>query len=143
MYAPAMLAENILKENIRYLGRILGEVIKDNEGEKTFDVIEAIRQSAVKFHREGDIEFTRNLDGLLKNLTNSQTIAVVRAFSYFKHLVNIAEDLYSNHQIRIEENAETPGGIAHSMSSFKKANLDLNEIDAFFKSALISPVLTA
>ncbi|MDP1523664.1 MAG: phosphoenolpyruvate carboxylase [Methylotenera sp.] len=143
MYAPAMLAENILKENIRYLGRILGEVIKDNEGEKTFDVIEAIRQSAVKFHREGDIEFTRNLDGLLKNLTNSQTIAVVRAFSYFKHLVNIAEDLYSNHQIRIEENAEALGGIAHSLSSFKKANLDLNEIDAFFKSALISPVLTA
>ncbi|MDP1765421.1 MAG: phosphoenolpyruvate carboxylase [Methylotenera sp.] len=143
MYAPAMLAENILKENIRYLGRILGEVIKDNEGEKTFDVIEAIRQSAVKFHREGDKEFTRNLDGLLKDLTTSQTIAVVRAFSYFKHLVNIAEDLYSNHQIRIEENAEAPGGIAHSMSSFKKANLDLNEIDAFFKSALISPVLTA
>ena len=52
MNAPLMpTAETTLKENIRYLGRILGEVIKDNEGEKTFDTIEAIRQSAVKFHR--------------------------------------------------------------------------------------------
>lgn len=143
MNAPMTPAETALKENIRYLGRILGEVIKDNEGEKTFEAIEAIRQSAVKFHREGDKEFTHKLDGLLKELTNSQTIAVARAFSYFKHLVNIAEDLYSNYQYRIEENLEAPGSIANSMQSFKKENLDLKQIDDFFKTALISPVLTA
>lgn len=143
MNAPMTPAEIALKENIRYLGRILGEVIKDNEGEKTFEAIEAIRQSAVKFHREGDKEFTHKLDGLLKELTNSQTIAVARAFSYFKHLVNIAEDLYSNYQYRIEENLEAPGSVASSMRSFKNENLDLKQIDAFFKSALVSPVLTA
>jgi phosphoenolpyruvate carboxylase len=143
MNAPMSSAETALKENIRYLGRILGEVIKDNEGEKTFEAIEAIRQSAVKFHREGDKEFTRKLDGLLKELTNSQTIAVARAFSYFKHLVNIAEDLYSNYQYRIEENLEAPGSVANSMRSFKDEKLNLKQIDDFFKTALISPVLTA
>ena len=143
MNAPMTPAETALKENIRYLGRILGEVIKDNEGEKTFEAIEAIRQSAVKFHREGDKDFTHKLDGLLKELTNSQTIAVARAFSYFKHLVNIAEDLYSNYQYRIEENLEAPGSIANSMRSFKDEKLDLKQIDDFFKTALISPVLTA
>jgi len=143
MNAPMTPAETALKENIRYLGRILGEVIKDNEGEKTFETIEAIRQSAVKFHREGDQEFTQKLDGLLKELTNSQTIAVARAFSYFKHLVNIAEDLYSNYQYRMEESVEAPGGVANSMRSFKDEKLELKQIDDFFKSALISPVLTA
>ena len=143
MNAPMTPAETALKENIRYLGRILGEVIKDNEGEKTFETIEAIRQSAVKFHREGDQEFTQKLDGLLKELTNSQTIAVARAFSYFKHLVNIAEDLYSNYQYRMEESVEAPGGVANSMRSFKDEKLELKKIDDFFKSALISPVLTA
>ncbi|NOU24804.1 MAG: phosphoenolpyruvate carboxylase [Methylotenera sp.] len=143
MNAPMTPAESALKENIRYLGRILGEVIKDNEGEKTFEAIEAIRQSAVKFHREGDKEFTHKLDGLLKELSNSQTIAVARAFSYFKHLVNIAEDLYSNYQYRIEENLEAPGSVANSMRSFKDEKLDLKQIDDFFKTALISPVLTA
>ena len=143
MNAPMTPAETALKENIRYLGRILGEVIKDNEGEKTFETIEAIRQSAVKFHREGDQEFTQKLDSLLKELTNSQTIAVARAFSYFKHLVNIAEDLYSNYQYRMEESVEAPGGVANSMRSFKDEKLELKQIDDFFKSALISPVLTA
>jgi phosphoenolpyruvate carboxylase len=143
MNAPMTPAETALKENIRYLGRILGEVIKDNEGEKTFETIEAIRQSAVKFHREGDQEFTQKLDGLLKELTNSQTIAVARAFGYFKHLVNIAEDLYSNYQYRMEESVEAPGGVANSMRSFKDEKLELKKIDDFFKSALISPVLTA
>ena len=57
----------------------MGEVIKDNEGDKTFETIEAIRQAAVKFHREGDENFTFKLDGLLKELSNSQTIAVARA----------------------------------------------------------------
>jgi phosphoenolpyruvate carboxylase len=143
MNAPMTPAETALKENIRYLGRILGEVIKDNEGEITFEAIEAIRQSAVKFHREGDKEFTQKLDRLLKELTNSQTIAVARAFSYFKHLVNIAEDLNSNYQYRIEENLEAPGSVANSIRSFKNEKLDLKQIDDFFKTALISPVLTA
>ncbi len=102
-----MSAEATMKENIRYLGRVLGEVIKDNEGDKTFETIEAIRLAAVKFHRTGDEKFTENLDGLLKDLTTSQTIAVVRAFSYFKHLVNIAEDLNSHHQNRLDENVES------------------------------------
>ena len=143
MNAPMTPAETILKENIRCLGRILGEVIKDNEGEKTFETIEAIRQAAVKFHREGDENFTFKLDGLLKELSNSQTIAVARAFSYFKHLVNIAEDLYSNYQFRLEEGVDAPGGIAHSMRSVKSEQLDFKQIDDFFKTALISPVLTA
>ena len=143
MNAPLTPAETILKDNIRCLGRILGEVIKDNEGEKTFETIEAIRQAAVKFHREGDDNFTFKLDGLLKELSNSQTIAVARAFSYFKHLVNIAEDLYSNYQFRLEEGVEAPGGIAHSMRCVKNEQLDFKQINDFFKTALISPVLTA
>lgn len=136
-------AETTLRENIQYLGRILGEVIKDNEGDKTFETIEAIRQASVKLHRHGDTDFTQHLDALLIDLTASQTIAVVRAFSYFKHLVNIAEDLFSHYQSVVQENVEAPGHIAYSLHSFKNKNIDLKEIEAFFKTALISPVLTA
>lgn len=143
MLVNHMTAESGLKENIRYLGRILGDVIKDNEGDKTFETVEAIRQVATKFHREGDDKFTENLEHLLSGLTTSQTIAVVRAFSYFKHLVNIAEDLYSHHQYRLDESVESPGQIAHSLASLKLENLSLKEVATFFKSSLISPVLTA
>lgn len=143
MLVNHMTSDATLKENIRYLGRILGDVIKDNEGDQTFETVEAIRRAAMKLHRQGDDQFTENLDDLLKNLTMSQTIAVVRAFSYFKHLVNIAEDLYSHYQHRLEEHVESPGQIVHSLASFKRSNMHLEEVEAYFKSALISPVLTA
>jgi phosphoenolpyruvate carboxylase len=132
-----------LRENIRYLGRILGEVIKDKEGQETFETIEAIRQAAVKFHRDGDQNAADTLDSLLKGLDTDQAIAVARAFSYFKHLVNIAEDLASHHQIALHDDAQEPGQLTCSLQNFNRVDMPPKEIEAFFASALISPVLTA
>ncbi|HQR50791.1 MAG TPA: phosphoenolpyruvate carboxylase [Methylophilaceae bacterium] len=132
-----------LKENIRHLGRILGEVIKDKEGEATFQTIEDIRQAAVKFHRDGDPASAATLDRLLKGLDTDQSIAVARAFSYFKHLVNIAEDLASHQQIAHGEAASEPGQLACSLDNFQREHMTLEEIGTFFAAALISPVLTA
>jgi len=135
--------EQALKENIRHLGRILGEVIKDKEGEATFQIIEAIRQAAVSFHRHGDPAAAATLDHLLHRLDTDQSIAVARAFSYFKHLVNIAEDLASHEQIAQQEAAPEPGELASSLDNFQREHMTLEQIEAFFTSALISPVLTA
>lgn len=135
--------ENALKENIRYLGRELGAAITAKDGTEIFDIIESIRKAAVKFHRDGDQEANALLDTLLKNLAPDQTISVVRAFSYFKHLVNIAEDLYSHQQTRLNEDNLSPGMLAHSMSKIELKNLAFKDIETFFQTALISPVLTA
>jgi phosphoenolpyruvate carboxylase len=43
-----------LKEDIRLLGRLLGDVLRNQEGEAVFDVVETIRQTAVRFRREDD-----------------------------------------------------------------------------------------
>ena len=86
-----------LKEDIRLLGRLLGDVLRDQEGEEVFNVVETIRQTAVRFRREDDAEADVELRTLLKKLSREQTISVVRAFSYFSHLANIAED---QHHIR-------------------------------------------
>ncbi len=132
-----------LKANIRYLGKVLGETIKLKDGEATYDLIESIRKAAVKFHRENDQDATLLLEKLLKNLTPQQTISVVRAFSYFKHLVNIAEDLFAHQQARRNEDNLTPGMLAHSIDEIARKNLPFATIESFFKDALISPVLTA
>jgi phosphoenolpyruvate carboxylase len=72
-----------LKEDIRLLGRLLGDVLRHQEGEAVFDVVETIRQTAVRFRRESDPAAGADLDKLLKKLTRDQTNSVVRAFSYF------------------------------------------------------------
>ena len=85
-----------LFEDIRYLGRLLGDVVREQEGDKVFDEVETIRQTAVKFRREDDSDALQTLEKRLRSLSPEQTVSVVRAFSYFSHLANIAEDRHHN-----------------------------------------------
>lgn len=62
-----------LFEDIRYLGRLLGDVVREQEGEAVYEVVEAIRQTAVRFRREDDHEAAKALDKQLRKLTPEQT----------------------------------------------------------------------
>ena len=135
--------EKGLKENIRYLGRVLGEVITAKDGKATFDIIENIRKAAVKYHRDGEQETAELLDKMLKGLSPDQTISVVRAFSYFKHLVNLAEDLFTHQMTRLNDDHPAPGLLTHSLNKIASRQLAFKDVEDFFKSALVSPVLTA
>lgn len=137
------LHEQQLKDNIRYLGRVLGQAIIAKDGQATFDIIEAIRKAAVKFHREEDQASSALMAKLLKKLTPDQTISVVRAFSYFKHLVNIAEDLYAHQQTRLNEDNHAPGMLAHTLEQIVQKDMPFQALQDFFQTALVSPVLTA
>ena len=86
-----------LAEDIRLLGRLLGDTIRDLEGEFTFDLIETIRKLAVASRRLEDVASRRSLANTLDALTDDQVVVVVRAFSHFSQLANIAED---RHHIR-------------------------------------------
>ena len=135
-----------LKDDIRLLGRMLGDVLRDKEGESVFDVVETIRQTAVRFRREADAQAGANLNKLLKKLTREQTISVVRAFSYFSHLANIAEDQHHNRRRRahlLAGSAPQQGSVAYALSRLEDAGVPVATIRNFFKDALISPVLTA
>jgi phosphoenolpyruvate carboxylase len=135
-----------LKEDIRLLGRLLGDVLRDQEGEDVFAIVETIRQTAVRFRREEDASAGEELNGLLKKLTRDQTISVVRAFSYFSHLANIAED---QHHIRrrrthvLAGSPPQPGSTGFALHKLKEAGVGKETVVTFFKDALIAPVLTA
>jgi phosphoenolpyruvate carboxylase len=135
-----------LKEDIRLLGRLLGNVLRDREGEAVFDVVETIRQTAVRFRRESDAQSGADLNKLLKKLTREQTISVVRAFSYFSHLANIAEDQHHNRRRRahlLAGSSPQQGSIAYALDKLNSEGVSGNAVRTFFKNALISPVLTA
>ena len=135
-----------LKEDIRLLGRLLGDVLRDQEGEEVFAVVETIRQTAVRFRREADEGAAKELDGMLKILTREQTISVVRAFSYFSHLANIAED---QHHIRrrrahlLGGSKAQQGSVNFALCKLKEAGVSEETVGEFFEQALIAPVLTA
>src|SRR6185436_13935852 len=89
-----------LIEDIRLLGQVLGDTIREQEGDSIFQRIENIRRLSVAFERDADAESGRKLDAILRGLTTEEAILVARAFSYFSHLANIAED---KHQIQLRD----------------------------------------
>ncbi|MBS0401265.1 MAG: phosphoenolpyruvate carboxylase, partial [Proteobacteria bacterium] len=95
-----------LIDDIRLLGRILGDVIREQEGEAAYALVEKIRQLSVAYRRDADAAADAALKKLLKSLSSEQTVSVIRAFTYFSHLVNLAED---RHQIRRRTAAERAG----------------------------------
>ncbi|RJF98133.1 phosphoenolpyruvate carboxylase [Noviherbaspirillum saxi] len=135
-----------LKEDIRLLGRLLGNVLREQEGDAVYQVVETIRQTAVRFRRESDAQSGTELNRMLKKLTRDQTVSVVRAFSYFSHLANIAEDQHHNRRRRahlLAGSAPQRGSIAWALSRLDDAGVSGATVRNFFKDALISPVLTA
>ena len=144
--ARAAAAKNRpLVEDIRLLGRILGEVIHEQEGRAAFDLVERVRRLSVAYRLERDVRAGRELDRLLKSLSAEQTVSVIRAFSYFSHLANIAEDRHHVrrrlHHERLGNRQE--GSLADCLDRLRKAGHGAAEIAAVLQQAHISPVLTA
>ena len=136
--------ELLLREDRRLLGRLLGEVIREQVGSGMLERIETIRQTAVRFRREA--EGRAELEAQLNALDGEQTLHVVRAFSFFSHLLNIAEDEQQHRRRRAHAEAGSPrrpGTLAHALERVREAGVDAQRLLAWFGRARVSPVLTA
>ncbi len=134
------------KEDIRMLGRMLGDTIREKEGEDTFNLVEKVRRTAVSFRRDPNICSADTLNNLLKNLSRNQAISVVRAFSYFSHLANIAVDKHANLTYRsalISGAAPEKGSLNYALDQLDAAGVPGAAIKESLNKTFISPVLTA
>ena len=137
--------EQPLIDDIRLLGRILGDVIREQEGAEAFDLIEQIRQLSVAFRRHADESADKALKKLLKGLSGDQTVSVIRAFAYFSHLANLAEDRHHIRRRAVHERAGDvqEGSLAMTLQRLKKAGIAPAQVLQTLAHSHISPVLTA
>jgi phosphoenolpyruvate carboxylase len=135
-----------LRDDIRLLGRILGDTLRTMEGGQAFDLIERIRSLSIRYRRDEDHAARGELQALLDDLPAAQANQVVRAFSYFSHLANIAEDLHHIRRSRAHALAGSrprPGSVDHAVVRALELGIDADRLRRFFADAQISPVLTA
>src|SRR5438270_3925461 len=135
-----------LRDDIRLLGRILGDTIREQSGEAVFDTVENIRQNSVRFRRDEDLTARGDLEATLNSLKPKDALQIIRAFGFFSHLANIAEDQHHIRRTRARSlSAATPrdGTIAHSLARIYHAGIPAARLDAFFTGAMVVPVLTA
>jgi len=135
-----------LRDDIRLLGRLLGDTVRDQEGSPSYDVVERVRQSAIAFHRDENAEARRELERILDGLSREQTMIVARAFSYFSHLANLAEDLHNSRRKRqseIDGDPPADGSLARALDRVEAAGVSLESLAGFFRDGVVVPVLTA
>ncbi|WP_397474481.1 phosphoenolpyruvate carboxylase [Pusillimonas sp.] len=135
-----------LRAYVRLLGRTLGEVIKECEGQRAFDVVEKLRQVAVRLRREGNMRDSRALERQIARLTDGQATQTARAFGYFLHLSNIAEDrdlVQRRHRHELVSAEPTHGSLAHTLDALRGRGVGKARIRRYLETAHIAPVLTA
>jgi len=135
-----------LRYDIRLLGRILGDTVRAQEGVEVFDTVERIRQTGLQFHRDADDAARAALQAIMAGLPTGQAVRIIRAFGYFSHLANIAEDQHHIRRTRayaMQKAAPRPGTMAYALGRAKDAGIPAERLRAFFQTALCSAVLTA
>jgi phosphoenolpyruvate carboxylase len=138
--------DEALREDIRMLGRILGETIRALDGDAVYETIETIRQLAVRFHRHQDQNAQADLEAILAGLSEGQINSITRAFGYFSILANIAEDHHHTRRWRAHLIAGSPpreGSLAAAFARAGADGFDRTALRRFFATAYIAPVLTA
>ncbi|MBI5279402.1 MAG: phosphoenolpyruvate carboxylase [Burkholderiales bacterium] len=137
--------ERPLVEDIRLLGRILGDVIREQEGVEAFERVERIRKLSVAFRRDADHDADKALKQLLKTLSSDQAVSVIRAFTYFSHLANLAEDRHHIRRREVHERAgdTQEGSIEVALARLRWAGIAAKTITQTLAHSYLSPVLTA
>lgn len=139
-----------LREDTRLLGRVLGEVLKEAIGEQGYATVEAIRAKAVLLRRsatEGAAPHAaQDLTALLAPLDHQTVVHVVRAFSYFSMLVNVAEDRHQNRRRRhhrVQGSPPPPGALRHALAALAGAGITREALNDWLTHALVAAVFTA
>ena len=145
--SPLTLDKDLpLREDIRLLGRLLGEVLREQSGEDMYDLVETIRQISVQFARDKDEQGGRDLTRLLNSFSPLNAVFVVRAFSQFLHLANIAEDQHHirrNREHEIAGSKPRDGTLIHALERLDQAGIGGENLADVIADMQVTPVLTA
>lgn len=133
-----------LREDIRFLGGVLGDTIRDHEGPEVFDLIERVRVEAFRIRRE---EVGRSaVADMLAGVDIEVALPLIRAFSYFVLLANLAEDIQRDRRRTVHEAAGEPpqdSSLAATYRKLDRAALPGPRVAELLDDALVSPVITA
>lgn len=128
-----------LRARVRVLGRVLGDVIKSQDGQTLFDRIEDIRKTSVAFHREGGAANAALLEERLRSLDLHETVRFAHSFACFLQITNIAED-YVQRRKAGDRRVDT---LAGSLAALAEEGVSAAQVAKMLQTAFIAPVITA
>ncbi len=144
---PALAKDLPLSEDIHRLGDLLGETLKRLGGERLFAIEEEVRALCKQLRTEHSPTVEKKLKKLLASLSLGEAIGVIRAFSVYFQLANIAEQYHRIRRKRWYE-LHTPdspqrGSLAHTFQLLSDANIAAEDLQTVLGKLEIRPVITA
>src|SRR5436853_4002359 len=134
-----------LRRDVRSLGRLLGNVIKDQEGEQLFETVEALRKLCIA-GRGGDYTFAPPLDFFAK-LSAREAARLAKAFAMYFELTNLAETNHRKRRRRAmqlsSDLARQPGTIRGTLLRIREAGISFDEMFTVLNLVRVIPVSTA
>ena len=133
-----------MRADIRLLGTILGDTVREQNGDEVFDLVERARVESFRVRRSeiDRAEISHMFDGIDIHLA----VPIIRAFSHFALLANVAEDIHRERRRHIHVDAGEPpqdSSLAATYAKLELAELDSATIAEALNGALVSPVITA
>lgn len=126
---------------VRMLGAVLGEVIREQDGEEVFRQIEDIRRASVAFHREGSDEAAERLNSQLERLSVTEAVRFVHSFTSFLQITNLAED-HIQRRRGLAGDARTDT-LAGAIRTLEQQGVSAAAVIELLSGGLIAPVITA
>lgn len=133
-----------LRDDVRSLGNLLGEVLQDQGGRTLYERIELIRTTARQHRADSGAGHDRALEKLLTGLSPREATLVIRAFSTLCALTNLAERVHRlrrRRELAFAESAPTPGTFEHALRQL--ATLPVDKVQRIVDRVMVMPVLTA
>ncbi len=135
-----------LRSSVKLLGKLLGNVIKSHAGNDVYVAVEKLRKGFISLRKNNNqgkhdqlIRYIRKLDS--KTLKN-----VIRSFSKYFALVNVAEEAYQhiNRTDRLKSGFDSwEGSFDQTLREFKSSDIDETKLDRLISSLRYIPVFTA
>jgi len=137
--------DQALRDDVRMLGTLIGELLKDQGGEELFEIVETARLRSIR-RREGNELPGESLEDLIQGIDLSLAMEVIRSFSTYFQMVNTAEKVHRirrRRQYLQEEGQYQPGGLEETLMRLKASGLDLDGLQDLLNSIQVEPVFTA
>ena len=135
-----------LRSRVKLFGNILGKVLLEHAGKEVFSAVEKLRKGHLSLRDQNDSARRRHLDKLVASLDPETTEHVVRAFSIYFSLVNIAEEEFQHKQRRREigpKGFTWNGSFYNTISDFQKNNISTEQLQELLNQTAYIPVFTA
>jgi phosphoenolpyruvate carboxylase len=136
-----------LRDDVRLLGNLLGEVLAEQSGQSGLERIETIRKLAIDARTNSDPKAWSRLGDLIDHLDLDEADDVVRAFTVYFHLVNLAEENHRLRDLRRREREDLvhlrPESIGSAIQRLAHAGVSADAVRALLARLFVKPVLTA